>query len=48
MVVTRSTVLSQQAKLGLPRGNQIIGLFTLGGCLTGCSLMMKKLQFAHT
>lgn len=28
--VTRSSALSMQAKLGLPRGNQIVGWFVLG------------------
>lgn len=30
MVVTRSSVISLQAKLGLPRGNQIVGWLVLG------------------
>ena len=30
MLVTRSSALSLQAKLGLPRGNQIVGWLVLG------------------
>jgi phosphatidylinositol glycan class N len=30
MIVTRSSVLSLQAKKGLPRGNQIVGWIVLG------------------
>lgn len=30
MLVTRSSALSLQAKLGLPRGNQTVGWFVLG------------------
>ena len=30
MIVTRSSALSLQAKLGLPRGNQIVGWAVLG------------------
>jgi phosphatidylinositol glycan class N len=29
MIVTRSSAISLQAKLGLPRGNQIVGWFIL-------------------
>jgi GPI ethanolamine phosphate transferase 1 len=32
MIITRSTVLSLQAKQGLPRGNQIMGWVVLGTC----------------
>lgn len=34
MMVTRSTVLTLQAKLRLPRGNQIVGWFVLGRSFT--------------
>ena len=40
MLVTRSSALSLQAKLGLPRGNQIVGWLVLGKvCYYLCNYM---------
>lgn len=55
MAVTRSSVISLQTKLGLPRGNQIVGWFILGmkflhcsrSCYSRFTVLPLLMPFAH-
>jgi hypothetical protein len=53
MIVTRSSALSLQAKVGLPRGNQLVGWVVLGKessilrRLEVCSFVLDSAPFFH-